>query len=181
MTGPELGTRVWIYDRAAGSSTSPAVLSGPNYEQSPSISASGRYVVVERERSNELVGHMWVFDRQTGSFTPQSPTWAGGGETLPAIADPAVLVDITPPKLALKCSRKGAKVSCTLTVNEPITGTATLLVGRHKKTARSLRASAPRVIRFKLSLGRAVAKHLSLKVAVKDTSGNAARASAGVR
>ncbi|MGZ6617661.1 MAG: TolB family protein [Solirubrobacteraceae bacterium] len=181
VTGPDLGQRVWIYNRPDGSALSPAVLGAPEYQVEPSVSATGRYVVVDRKRRRDLVAHLWVFDRQTGALSPASPTWTGSGEDQPAIADPAPLVDVTPPVLGLQCRRQRTTVSCTLKASEPISGAATLKRGRHTVGRRKLTASTPRTLRFTISLGRAKPNHLSVVAAVKDSSGNPASTTARVR
>jgi hypothetical protein len=181
VTGPELGQRVSIYDRRSSTAVSPSVLAGRQYQAEPSVSATGRYVVVDRQRASELVAHLWVFDRQTGALSPGSPTWTGSGEDQPAIADPAPLVDVTPPGLGLQCQRQQTTVSCTLKVNEPISGAATLRRGRHIVAHRRLTTSTPRTLRFTVSLGRAKPNHLSVVAAVKDSSGNRTSSTVPVR
>ena len=181
VTGPDLGQRVWIYDRRVGTGISPATLAGAQYQVEPSVSATGRYIVVDRQRGSDLVAHLWVFDRQTGSFTPASPTWTGSGEDQPAVADPATLLDVTPPALALKCGRRTATIACTLKVSEPIMGAATLLSRRRVITRHKLSAATPRVLRFTLSLGPRKPNHLSVTASVRDSSGNRASATARIR
>ncbi len=181
VTGPDLGQRVSIYDRRSSTAVTPSVLAGPQYQVEPSVSATGRYVVVDRQRASDLVAHLWVFDRQTGALSPASPTWTGSGEDQPAIADPAPLVDVTPPVLKLQCRRQQTVISCTLKVNEPITGTAVLGRQRHTIARRKLAAATPRVLRITLGLGRAKPNHLSVTAAVKDSSGNRTSASVRIR
>ena len=181
VTGPDLGQRVSIYDRRSSTAVSPSVRAGRQYQAEPSVSATGRYVVVDRQRASDLVAHLWVFDRQTGALSPASPTWAGSGEDQPAIADPAPLVDVTPPVLGLQCRRQRTTVSCTLRVNEPISGAATLRRAHHTVAHRKLTASTPRTLRFTVSLGRAKPNHLSVAASVKDGSGNRASSTVPVR
>jgi len=180
VTGPDLGQRMSIYDRRTSTAVTPGMLAGPQFQVEPSLSATGRYVVVDRQRGSDLVAHLWVFDRQTGALAPASPTWTGGGEDQPAIADPATLIDVTRPVLTLKCGRQRTTVSCTLKVSEPITGTATLTRKPRTLSRRKLAAKTPRVLRFTLPVGRAKPNHLSVRATVKDSSGNPASVSAGV-
>lgn len=178
MTGPDLGQRVWIYDRRAGTGISPAILAKAQYQVEPSVSTTGRYIVVDRQSGSDLVAHLWVFDRQTGSFTPASPTRTGSGEDQPAIADPATLVDVTPPALALKCGRHNSTLASTLKVSEPITGAASLLSRRRVIVRHKLSAATPRLLGFTLSLGHRTPNHLSVTASVRDSSGNRSSATA---
>lgn len=167
-TGPELGGRVLLYDRVAGTTSAPPALSTgfDVYDAVPNT--PGTRILFALQARDLGDRSLRVLNLATGVVRPLRALTSSVTDDAGSWADPVPLRDVMPPRATVTCRKVAATTRCRMTVDEAVRAAVTLRSGRKVVARRTVRTKAA-VTRRRVVLG---ANGTRVRVVLRDTSGN---------
>lgn len=137
--GSTLAEDTSVFDaRGAGRLVpAPALTAGKN-TYAPAVNRDGSIVVVGHQARDLADTGVWVWRRSTGSFTRPRALQSTLGDDNPTVAWPALVADVMPPRLKLRCRGARRRVTCVLRSNEAGRGRVQSTLAHRKLTSRTV-------------------------------------------
>jgi Tol biopolymer transport system component len=180
VTGPSLGQRVHIYDRASATVLSPEqLIEHDTYD--PALNRDGSIAAVAQQDVDLGDRHVALFHIATGTLEEPRSLASDLTDEGPGIADPVELIDDTPPVVKLRCkSPKDDVIRCKVTLSEAgrVTLKSKLDTVKAKKSLQFAEAGSKKI---KLRFKREVEGKTTVKARAVDSAGLRDKAKKRVR